>query len=228
MLDRRVMRLAGLVAMVGAVLAVVFNFLHPTADEVDNVRSSVQTAADEGIWVFDHYILGWTVALALFAFIAISRSFLKEPAASWGRVALIFGIGGSTLLFATVVIDGWAVKEAAEAQGEEIAVSVAYVAEAFFIASIGAFFGITPVLFGTAVLSGDEYPAWLGWTAVLAGILGVVTGTIIFFDGFSDFTVNILFTGASLLFTVWIGAMGYQLWQRSSEPAPATAAPTVT
>lgn len=225
MLDRRVMRLAGIGAMVGAVIAVIFNILHPRADDVENVRSEIQTALDEGIWLFDHYMIGWAIGLALLAFIGIGRSFTREPSASWGRIALIFGIGGTAILFTAVLVDGWAIKEAAETESEDVAVAVAYVGGALFIGGIGTFFGLTPVLFGAALLSGEDYPAWLGWVAVVAGLLGIVTGTIMFFDGFSDATVNVLFPISSLLFTVWIGVMGYQLYQKSSEPAAAAAAP---
>jgi hypothetical protein len=224
MLDRRVMRLAGIAAMVGAVIAVVFNVLHPRPDDVETVRGAVESAKDEGIWLIDHYLLAWTVGLALFAFVAISRTFVREPSASWGRVALVFGISGASVAFATIVMDGWAVKEAVDVEGEQVAFAVAYVAEGMFIATIGAFFGLTPVLFGVAVLSSDEYPVWLGWVAVVAGLLGILTGSIIFFSGFSDFIFNVLFPTASLLFTVWIGLMGYQMYQRASEPASAVAA----
>ena len=90
-----------------------------------------------------------------------------------------------------------------------------------FVGAIGLFFGLTPLLYGIAVLTGDEYPSWLGYVAVLAGLVGVVTGTIVFYDGFSTLTDNVLFPISSLLFTAWIGIMGYTLWQKASGPAAA-------
>lgn len=224
MLDRAVLRVGAAAAMVGAVIAIVFNILHPRGDEV-SAAEEVSLAADEGIWLFDHYMLAWSLAFALLAFIAIGRSFAREPAASWGRASLIFGIGSTAILLSTVAIDGWALEAAATEADEATALAVAYVSSGLFLASMGSFFGLTPVLFGVSVLSGDDYPAWLGWTAIVAGALGLLTATIIFFDGFSDFTANVMFPVASLLFTLWIGVMGYMLWQKVSQPAPAAAAP---
>jgi hypothetical protein len=50
----------------------------------------------------------------------------------------------------------------------------------------------------------------------------VVTASLIFFDGYSGLTDMVLFPIASLLFTVWIGIMGFQLWQKASVPEQVT------
>jgi hypothetical protein len=84
------------------------------------------------------------------------------------------------------------------------------------VTTIGSFFGFVPVLFGAAVLTGDEYPSWLGWVAIVAGALGLLTGTIIYFAGFTTLTSMVLFPIASVLFTVWLGIIGYLLWQKTS------------
>lgn len=220
MLDRGVTRLIGALAMVGATLAIVFNVLHPRPDEIGDIHSVVASAADEGIWLLDHYVLGWTIGIALLAFIGISRSFTREPSASWGRIALIFGIGSAFLAFSTILVDGWGIKEASELGGDAAA-SVALVGESLLIGTIGTFFGFTPLLFGAAVLTSGGYPPLLGWTPVLSGLLGVLAGSIIFFSGFSSFTLNVLFPISSLLFTLWIGFMGYRLWKGAEEPAAA-------
>lgn len=219
MLDRTVTRLGAVAAMVGAVIAIVFNLLHPLGEEYTAAEEVRLTG--EGIWAFDHYMLGWAVGLALLAFIVIGRSFTGEPSASWGRVALIFAIGSVAILFVTLAIDGFALKEAAEVSGSEVAEGVAYVTGGLFLASIGSFFGVTPLAYGAAVLTGDDYPGWLGWVSILAGVLGLITGTIVFFAGQSGLTVKVLFPASSVLFTLWIGVMGYLLWRKAGA-APAT------
>jgi hypothetical protein len=55
--------------------------------------------------------------------------------------------------------------------------------------------------------------------AVVAGAVAVLTGTLVYFDGFSKTTDQVLFPISSILFTVWVGAMGYKLWQKTSQPA---------
>lgn len=220
------MRTGAGAAMVGAVLAVVFNLLHPRTDEL-TAAASAQAAAEEGIWALDHYVLAWTLAFALLAFIVISRSLSGEPSKSWGRVALWFGIGSTAIAFAAIAVDGFALRVAAESGSAEVAEAVAYVGEGLFVGLMASFFGVTPVLYGVAVLTGDDYPTWLGWVAVLAGLLGLVTSTIIFFDGFSDTTVYVLFPIASLLATLWIGVMGWLLWNKLRTPAaPAAGQPS--
>jgi hypothetical protein len=208
--------------MAGAVIAIVFNLLHPRSDEV-SAEEAVRLATEEGTWVFVHYMLAWTVGLGLLALVVIARSFTKEPSVSWSRVALPFAVAAAAVAFATIVVDGWGIKEAAEQTGTDAGIAVAYVSEALFLATIGAFFGLTPLLYGAAVLTGDEYPAWLGWAAVVAGLVGIVTGSLIFLDGFSGAAI-VLFLVSSLLFTVWIGIMGWQLWQKAAAPAPAARA----
>ena len=218
MLDRSVTRLGAGAAMVGAVIAIVFNALYPRADDPGNVAEIVGLSQSEGMWAFTHYALAWGIALTFIGLIVIARSFVREPSLSWGRIALIHAIGGALTVFVTVVLLGFAVKEAG-AMGGGSAEGIAWVAGGLFLASIGLFFGFTPLFYGIAVLSGDEYPSWLGWTAVVAGAVGVLTGTIVYFDGFSKTTNNVLFPISSILFTVWVGAMGYQLWQKTSSPA---------
>jgi hypothetical protein len=204
--------------MVGAVIAIVFNVLYPRADDPGSVAEIVGQSQSEGMWAFTHYALAWGVALTFIGLIVIARSFVGEPSASWARVALIHAIGGALTLFLALVILGFAVKGAAGTDGGS-AEEIAWVAGGLFLASIGLFFGFTPLFYGIAVLSGDEYPSWLGWTAIVAGAVAVLTGTIVYFDGFSKTTDNVLFPISSILFTVWVGLMGYKLWQKTSQPA---------
>lgn len=218
MLDRSVVRLGAAGGMVGAVIAVIFNILHPRSSEVGAAATSA-LSLDEGIWEFDHYMIGWAIGLALFAFVVIARSMTGEPSTSWATVALWFSIGSTAILFVSVVLDGFAVPQAA-AHG--LGEPVALVSEGVFVAGIGTFFGVLPVLFGVAVLTGDDYPNWLAWLAIGAGLLGIVTSSMIFFDGLTETTTNVLFPIASVAFTVWIGSMSFLLWQKAGATPAAT------
>lgn len=218
-MDRNVARLGAGAAMVGAVIAIVFNLIYPRADDPGSASELVGLSQSEGMWSFTHYALAWGVALTFIGLIVIARSFMAEPSLSWGRIGLIHAIGGALSLFLAIVLLGFGAKEAAMADAAT-AEGVAYVAGSLFLGSIGLFFGFTPLFYGIAVLSGNEYPSWLGWLAVASGAIGVLTGTIIYFGGFTKTTDNVLFPISSILFTVWVGVMGYQLWQKTSPPAP--------
>lgn len=218
-MDRTVTRIGAAAAMVGAVAAIVLNLLHPRSEDIGSAMEEVRLATEEGIWRFDHYMIAWTAALLLFALIVIAKSFTREPAVSWGRVAIGFAIASTTVLFVTISVDGFALAEAGEGAEPAVAEAVAYVSGGLFLATIGSTFGVTPVIYGLLVLSGDDFPKWLGWVAILAGAIGLAAATIIFFDGFSSLPTNLLFPAASLLFTLWVGVMGYLLWQRTAQPA---------
>lgn len=218
-MDRSVARLGAGAAMAGAVLAIVFNLLYPRAEDPGSAAEIVSLSQSEGMWAFTHYALAWAVGLTFIGIIVISRSFIGEPSTSWGRLGLIHAIGGALSLFLALVILGFGVPEAAEAGNGGTAEGASYVAGSLFLGAIGLFFGFTPLLLGAAVLSGNEYPGWLGWLAVAAGALGVLTGTIIYFGGFSDTTDKLLFPITSLAFTVWVGVMGYNLWQKTTPPS---------
>jgi len=221
MLTRGLARLGAVAAIVGTVIGIVFNLLHPRPDEL-TAAAAVRSATTEDIWILDHYMLGLAIGLGFLALVVIGRSFVVTGSVPWARVAVYAAIGSSAIGFATIGVDGFAIAQAAEVAGEEAAVMVAYVGEGLLLATIGSLFGITPVLFGVAVLTGDDYPGWLGWVAVLAGAIGIVNGSLIFFNGFTALTINTLFPIGSVLYTLWIGIMGLFLWRKAAA-MPATA-----
>lgn len=218
MLDRVVVRLGALAAMVGAVLALVFNLLYPRPGEAGNAEEIAELAAAGGRWQISHYVLAWSIGLVFLGLLAVWASMAREPSRSWARLGMLFGLGGSILIFSALTLLGFAVPNAAEAGADEGAIAATYVAGGFFLASIGVFFGFTPLLFGAAMLTGDDFPDWLGWIAVVAGAVGILVGTIIFFGGFTTFTDNVLFPISSVLFTIWVGVAGYLIWQRAETP----------
>ena len=222
MLDRSVVRFGAAGGMLGAVIAVIFNILHPRSSDVGAAASSA-LAQEEGIWQFDHYMIGWAIGLALLALIVIAKSMTGEPSRSWAIVALYFTFGSVVILFSSLVVDGFSVFHAGEASAE-LGEAMAFVSEGLFVGAISTFFGVLPVLYGEAVLTGDDYPSWLGWLAVAAGLLGLVTATMMWFDGLTDTTTNVLFPIASVAFTIWIGSMSFLLWQKTGMAGDAEAA----
>lgn len=72
-----------------------------------------------------------------------------------------------------------------------------------FAASVGGFvFGIAA---GLAILRGGALPKWLGFTAVLIGLLAITPGLLV----------------ALVLFAVWAAIVGVVISRRSRPPAPA-------
>jgi hypothetical protein len=227
--DRVLFRVGAISAIAGAALGLVFNILHPRdSDTLDSVAAELRQVDESGIWVFDHVMLGIAVVLSFLGLIAIAHSITGDVGTSWATLARASAIASTAMLTGLIAIDGIAMKEIAEgfAPVTDIETAAAFVGaapvvetvRALFTASIGAFFGVTPLLFGVAVVSSDVYPKWLGYVALVAGALGFVTAIIQAFNGLSTFTTLIMFPVASVIFTLWLLYMGVLLWRKTVPP----------
>lgn len=216
--------------MVGAALGLVFNLLHPRGSGIDTSVEELELVADSGIWLFDHFMIAWALGFSFLGLVAIARSFTGEAGESWGRLALGAAIGSIAISVLTVTVDGIAMKEVADNWAEAgrgtdssafaTADAVANVSLALFTTVIGSLFGFTATVFGIAGLVSDNYPKWLGFAALVAGLVGFVAASIMFLSGPSDFATNILFAISSFLYTVWLFASGWFLWQRAGTTQP--------
>jgi hypothetical protein len=216
-MNQTITRLGGGAAVLGAAIALVFNLLHPRSYDIASAAATAHLAGQEGIWRIDHYMLAISGLLLLCALTVIATSFTEQPAASWARIALPFGIASSGIFLVWATLDGFALPEAA-ASGPVVAEAVAHIVRGMFVTMVASVFGVTPILFGVAMLSGRDDPRWLGSLAIVAGSLGLVTTTMTFLAGFTILTYDILFTSSSLLFTVWVGSTGVTLWRRAAQP----------
>lgn len=204
--------------MVGAVLGIVGNLLHPRGSEY-TAEAEVALVNDSGIWLFDHFLIAWSFAFGLVGLVAIGWSFRDEIGQSWGRIATASAIASVTVAYVTIAVDGMAL-EAAAAAGGAVGEAVSHVGLSLFTATIGSLFGLTPVLFGVAILAGETYPKGLGWLILVAGLIGMLVASVQYLTGPSTLMTNVLFVASSLMFTIWSFLMGWRLWSA----APATAA----
>jgi hypothetical protein len=217
--------------MIGAVLALIFNLLHPRATGVDTVREEIELVADSGIWLFVHFMIAWALVFGFVGLIAIARSFTGEAGVSWGRLALGSSIAAIAVGFVAITIDGMAMKELADNWAEAgkptggaafaAADAVANVSVAAFTGLVGSLFGLTATLFGVAGLVSPDYPKWLGYCALVGGLLGLLAASVLYLAGPSDVVFLGFFSVSSLLFTVWLFFSGWQLWRRVTLPAAA-------
>jgi hypothetical protein len=236
MLDRAVLRWGGMAAMIGAGLGFIFNLLHPRSEAAaSRIVDHLHLVANSDIWLFDHFMLAWSLAFALVGLIAIGWSLTHPISASWARFALASGIIGIGVGLITLAVDGPAMKHVADRflathsdGATAAATAVAELSESLFIATIGSLFGLTPVLFGVALLAGDEHPQQLGWLAVGSGAGGLLIASIMYLAGFSSIMANVLFPIFATAFIVWSFIMGWRLWNVSVVATPAPASDAVT
>ena len=212
MLDRSVLRWGGLAGMVGAVVGAVSNLLHPRSEDLGSAQGVVDLVTGSGIWVLDHYLIAWSIALGGVGLIALAHSLVQEPARSWGTLAVYFTVGSVVVGYLFAAVDGGVLKDAAE-EGGPAGLAVAHVAGALFTALMGSLFGLVPVLIGIALLSGTQYPRWLGALSVGAGLIGLFTSSYTYLLGYEAIISNYVFTLGSLGVTIVLFTAGWYLWK---------------
>jgi predicted transporter len=117
----------------------------------------------------------------------------------------------------------WAAAPAAE---RAVALALVHANETinFALASLFnfVFAAVTFVLFGLAVALSNVYPRWLGWVAVLAGVLSMVAGTIQASAGEPTESSRLLTIVGPTVITLWLLWMGILLLRgvRISRPQP--------
>lgn len=214
--------------MVGAVLGLVANLMHPRAsDATTSVRAELEMVSGSDSWTVIHIGLGIAVALASIGVVCVGRSMIRRNDSSWAWL-MLFSLAISTaLLEGLIALDTWTMKDAADtwaaAQGPSkdlafaSAQSIVNINFGLLIGAIGAHFGVTGVLLGAAVLDSD-YPRNAGYLFLFAGAVGVLTSIMAAASGPSGLTLNVMFPLSSILFTLGGFWLGWLLWKRSEAP----------
>ncbi|HWC31944.1 MAG TPA: hypothetical protein VG709_02320 [Actinomycetota bacterium] len=230
MSEQQLYRLGAISGIVGGVLALVFNLLHPRlGDFSDPVSEDLRVAAQSDAWTLIHVGVTAGVLLLIAALYVVARS-LREDGAGYrlGRLALGSLVISAPVGLVTLAIDGYATKYVADlvAGGGPLAAgqAVAAIGWAVFMFFVIMLLGVTPALFGAAIAASDDYPAVLGWPAVVLGFGSIVAGLIGYFGGPSAgfFLVFMITSG---LLTVWVIALGVVLWRRSADVPDRAATP---
>lgn len=221
--DRTLFRWGSWAAIIGGLIALGGNILHPRAsDYADPIAEELRIIGESDAWVAIHLGILVGFLLITFGLFALARSMKGGPAEGIARVAL-----GSLLISAPVaiialLIDGYAMGAIAEDAAADPAVLAAATAGAHigwagFMGLVIFALGVTPALFGLAVAKDGGYPAWLGWGAFLFGLLSVGAGVFGILDGASS-GFFLVFAIASGYVTLWVIGIGYLLGRRAGGP----------
>lgn len=226
--QRTALRIGGVGALGGGILVLVGNILHPReAGQLEDVETFLDVAAGSEIWVIDHFVILIAVSLLVAAFFGLGRSFTSEAAHVWARFAWTVSIVGVVFALAlmvteatavAVVADQWATAAGTEQDMALAAGSVLF--ELSLVFSVGAMlflFGATPMLFGVAMLTSDDYPSWIGWAGMIFGSVALAAGTIQILTQQTTLTQFVLFPVAAIGITLWIIYLGVLLWRKSNQ-----------
>ena len=214
--------------MASAVVAVVFNAIHPRAssESLNNVAELLRIVSRSGSWRLVHLVSVLATLVGVIAIVAILWSMVLEGSRRWPAIALVSLVVTTPILLLSVGLDGFAIKSVADrwakagVGGRETLLGAATALRSVDVAVLDIVmigqFGITTVLLGVASWTSTLYGKGLGLLAVTAGAIGVACGVIQAMSGrLTSFSYLVLLTASLALFTVWLAIASFLLWQRA-------------
>ena len=220
-----IFRIGAVAGIVGSLLAMVGNLLHP-ATPTGNPEGVARTIAQSANWVLVHLVIVVGLILMLGALVALSRSIEGGVPGALAWLGSIAAVAGVTVGVILVIVDGVAAKHLADAweaappdeAAAALRVVVAEEAINFALASLFniLFAGVTFILLGLAVASSGEYPGWLGWVAVVAGVGSVPVGLVQAYTGESIGFTRIATIIFPTLITLWVAGMSVVILRKAA------------
>jgi hypothetical protein len=220
-----IFRIGAVAGIVGSLLAMVGNLLHP-APPIGDPEGVAQTIAQSERWVPVHLVIVVGLILMLGALVAISRSIEGGVPGALAQLGSVAAVAGVTVGLVDVIVDGVAAKyladawEAAPPEEAAAALRVVLAEEAinFAVASLFniLFAGVTFILLGLAVAWSGDYPRWLGWMVVVAGVGSVPVGLVQAYTGESIGFTRIATIIFPTLITLWVVGMSVLLWRKAA------------
>src|SRR5215208_6392868 len=193
-----IFRIGAVAGMVGSLLAMVGNLLHPAAP-TGNPEGVARTIAQSANWVFVHLVIVVGLILMLGALVALSRSIEGGVPGALAWLGSIAAVAGVTVGVILVIVDGVAAKhladawEAAPPEEEAVALRVVVAEEAINFALASLF----NILFA-------------GVTSVPVGLVQAYMGESI---GFTRIATIIFPT----IITLWVVVMSVLLWRKAGK-----------
>jgi hypothetical protein len=220
-----IFRIGSVAGILGALLAMVGNLLHP-ATPIGDPQGVARTIAESETWVPVHLVIVVGLILMLGGLVAISRSIEGGLPGALARLGSAAAVAGVTVGVVLVIVDGVAAKhladawEAAPPEESAAALRVVLAEEAinFALAALFniLFAGVTFILLGLAVAWSGEYPGWLGWVVVVAGVGSMLVGLVQAYTGESIGLTRIATIIFPTIITLWVAGMSVLVWRKAA------------
>jgi hypothetical protein len=218
-----ILRLGGWLAVLGAIGYLTGLLWHRDLPD-ETVEIALNHIAQRPEWQFIHLLSIIAVLLWLGAFIAFTQTLSAGLSRVLGNMAVFALTVGITVFIVDYSIDGYRLKHVADAwagaEGAEQA-EQRLVAQALFGVLGGTFrsfiawmYGLPFLLLGVAIVTSREFPRWLGWVPIVAGLGAIVAGTTLFLD-FDLVPFPVLFAGFVIPLNLWLGLLGVRMWRRA-------------
>lgn len=227
MANARFVKVCALFIVAGAIVALIANVIHP--DLPIGVREAHALIASRADWRTTHLAIIIAALLLAYGFSGLTCA-CADRGSGIGRLAW-FTIGvGTAVVAVSIGIDGFAEKTLADAwanaplgaqkaQYLTAAMPIQLIHVGLFYVWAGIFWGAGFILYGWAMLESRTFPAWLGWIALVGGVL-VCLATAGQYLAPRD-SVEIALRVLLLLESLWTLALGWFMW-RATEAATDT------
>lgn len=225
-MQRALGRISGAALVLGSIVGLVFNAMHPRNVDFSNfAESTLGEINGSSMWVGIHLGLTLAIVLGVLGAAGFSRSVQGDVGGALARLGFVGALLGGGILLVVLAIDGVAAKVLAQnwasatGEGKDVALAVggAIVSIGMGLLAIANIvnFGFTAILFGTAVVASTNYPKLLGWVGVVTGTASLLVGVFIGYDGVLTAETLTAFVVTSIAFTIWLLILGIQLWRKA-------------
>ncbi len=221
---------AGTIGVIGVIGIIIILLAHPigTTDLYDDAGEFIDHVSP--FWVLIHFAAAIVLAVFPLIFGTWARTLDPGPArlvAGWSATMATAGFALGVLhMIGTDTMTFWAFQDTFEAAGGSeasiIGADILLRLHAATLASwVALFFLTVPLMAGTAALMAHWGPRWLGWMAVVAGLLQIAALTVTVIEHqWTTLSDQILFRGGvtlHVLFTLAL-AMGLRRGAPIGEP----------
>ena len=221
--EEHLSRLGGVGAILGVVILVVSTALHPLEAHPGDAPTAFAEYALDGKWVGTH--LGQLVGVVLIAagFVALSWKLRTGRAGAWALLAGLAAVVSVSLAAALQAVDGVALKfmvdrwDSTSVESRAVVFEAAYGVrqiEVGFASLLGAFFGLTVVLYGVALVRSPVGVAWVGIFGIITGTATLVASVVQAYAGFSDIAMRASMP-SSILLLLWSLCIGVLLLRKT-------------
>jgi hypothetical protein len=224
--EQHLYTVGGIGAILGVVVLLLATMLHPLDAHPADAPAAFAEYAMDSYWVATHLAQLLGIVLLAVGLIALSWKLRVGRAGAWALFAGLSSVVSVSLAAALQAVDGVALKFmvdrlAAAEVGRPAVFEAAFAVrqiEIGFASLMGAFFGLTVILYGVALLLSPVGPNWLGAFGVVSGGATLSSGIVQAHTGFSDITMNISMP-STLLVLVWTICIGVFLLRHRSNVA---------
>lgn len=217
--DDHISRIGGVAAILGVIVLVVATMMHPMDAHPGNAAAAFAEYFLNRYWVATH--LGQLLGVLLIAtgLVSLSWTLRAGRAGAWALFAGAMTVATLSLAAALQAVDGIALKfmvdrwSAAAPEARAVAFEAAFGVRQIEIglaSLMGAFFGITVILYGVAIWLSAIAPRWLAVFAVPGGAFTLTSSIVQAQTGFSDIAMT-LGMPSTLFLLLWCICVGTYL-----------------